>query len=121
MEYQYIDPQKIKDMLFNDGSYVVEFCEAGITSFEEFITNFEKYLMARNMDDLRKAGHKIKPGAQMMGADEVVEEYEHSKQLLEEEADDSALRDSVEKMTAICTAIQDDLSKLAESQNQAAE
>lgn len=104
-------------MLFNDASYVAEFCEAGVSSFEEFIANYEKFLLARNMEDLRKAGHKIKPGAQMMGADEVVEEYENAKALLNRGADQNDLLKSIHKMKEICATIQEELSELAENQN----
>lgn len=117
MSSQFIDTEKITNMLYKDSEYIVEFCEAGVTSFEEFIEHYEKNLLERNMADLRKAGHKIKPGAQMMGADEVVDEYEHAKDLLNNDADDEQLKESVRKMNSICTAIQKELSDLAEIQD----
>lgn len=117
MKYQFIDADKIIDMLFKDSEYVVEFCEAGVTSFDEFIENYRTHLLDRNMTDLRKAGHKIKPGAQMMGADEVVDEYEHAKVLLDDNADDEKLEQSVDKMNSICTTIKKELTHLADSQN----
>lgn len=113
MSYRFINPDKIRELLFGDATYVTEFCEAGIISFEEFINNFEKHLLDRNMEDLRKAGHKIKPGAQMMGADEVVEEYEKAKILLDDEADQKELQEAVDKMKDICFTIKDELSELA--------
>lgn len=115
MTYHFINPEKIKNILFDDDEYVIEFCEAGVTSFEEFIENFEKHLMNRNMKDLRKAGHKIKPGAEMMGVVEVIEEYEHAKTLLNEGAKENVLRQSVNKMKEICTTVQKELSCLAEN------
>ena len=117
MKFRYIEPQKIVDVLFDDSQYVVEFCEAGISSLNEFIENFSKHLLERNMENLRKAGHKIKPGAQMMGADEVIEEYEHAKQLLTEDADEDNLNASVEKMQSICTTVKEELNQLAQNQN----
>ena len=117
MSYHFIKPEKIRDMLFNDASYVAEFCEAGLSSFEEFIDHYEKYLLERNMEDLRKAGHKIKPGAQMMGAHEVVEEYENAKELLNNEANQEDLVESVTKMKNICSSICSELSELAGSKN----
>lgn len=114
MNYHFIDPEKITDILFNDGEFVVEFCEAGATSFAEFIENYCTHLLDRNMEDLRKAGHKIKPGAQMMGANEVVEEYEKAKSLLRAEADREKLEQSVKKMKEICSTIQNELSQLAQ-------
>jgi hypothetical protein len=117
MKYQFIDADKIIDMLFKDSEYVIEFCEAGVTSFDEFIENYRLHLLDRNMTDLRKAGHKIKPGAQMMGADEVVDEYEHAKSLLNDDADNKKLEKSVDKMRSICSTIQDELTHLANSQD----
>jgi hypothetical protein len=117
MGYQIIDPEKIENMLFDNAEYVAEFCEAGIISFEEFIENYSIHLMDRNMEDLRKAGHKIKPGAQMMGADEVIEEYENAKKLLNDDATKEALEESVNKMKKMCAIIQDELNRLAESRS----
>jgi prefoldin subunit 5 len=117
MKYHFIDPQKISNMLFDDSEYVIEFCEAGVSSLNEFIENFQNHLLTRNVEDLRKAGHKIKPGVQMMGADEVVEEYEHAKELLDQDAEQDKLTASVDKMNSICSTIQEELAQLAQSQN----
>lgn len=117
MDYNFINPGKITDMLYEDVDYVIDFCEAGVSSFDEFIKNFRTHLLDRNMEDLRKAGHKIKPGAQMMGADEVVEEYENAKTLLKEEADLKELQKSIDKMEEICTSVKNELTKLADNQN----
>lgn len=117
MDYHFIDPEKITDMLYGDAKYVVDFCEAGVTSFEEFIDNFRVHLMDRNMEDLRKAGHKIKPGAQMMGAHDVVEEYENAKKLISKNADKEELERSADKMQQMCKTIQNELTQLANNQN----
>jgi HPt (histidine-containing phosphotransfer) domain-containing protein len=101
MDYKIIDAEKISSMLFDDAEYVAEFCNAGVVSFDEFLDNFNDHLLNRNMEDLRRAGHKIKPGAQMMGADEVVEEYEHAKELLENEASSESLQESADRMKKI--------------------
>lgn len=115
MTYRFIKPDKIKNILFDDEEYVIEFCEAGVTSFKEFLENFQKHLLDRNLEDLRKAGHKIKPGAEMMGAIEVIEEYEHAKNLLNDGAQKNDLQQSAKKMKEICTTVQKELSKLAET------
>lgn len=117
MEYQIIDPEKIENMLFNNAEYVAEFCEAGVESFNEFIENYSIYLLDRNLEDLRKAGHKIKPGAQMMGANEVIEEYENAKKLLNDAATKEDLQKSVDKMKNMCNVIQDELNRLADNSN----
>lgn len=114
MSYRYIDANKIKDMLFDDNDYIIEFCEAGLKSFKEFMESYRCNLLNCDMKELRKAGHKIRPGALMMGAEEVVEEYENAKNLMEQEADQSALVESVNKMNEICTTIQNELSHLAQ-------
>ncbi len=117
MDYNFIDPKKITDMLYGDTKYVKDFCKAGVTSFDEFIENFRVHLLDRNMEDLRKAGHKIKPGAQMMGADEVVEQYEEAKTLLREEVETKELKKSADKMHEMCKTIQNELTQLADNQN----
>jgi HPt (histidine-containing phosphotransfer) domain-containing protein len=117
MTYQFIKPKKITEMLFDDAEYVVEFCEAGVSSFDEFISNYRTHLLERNIEDLRKAGHKIKPGAKMMGADEVVDEYENAKSLIRDNAEQDKLQNSVEKMQKICDTVQSELNQLADQQN----
>ena len=117
MKYRFIDPEKISEMLYNDAEYVADFCEAGVSSFEEFKENFSTHLLDRNMEDLRRAGHKIKPGAQMMCAEEVIDEYEHAKELLKQEADTDELSKSADKMEEICSTIIEELTRLARNPN----
>lgn len=112
-QYQFIKPDKIKDMLFDDTQYITEFCEAGITSIGEFNQKFRNNLKEQDLEELKKAGHKIKPGAQMMGADEVVEEYEHAKSLLTENAEEHELEEVIQKMDQICTTIKKELVQLS--------
>lgn len=115
MDYKYIKPDKISEMLFGDDSYIVEFCEAGITSFSEFNENFTTHLLNRNLKELRNAGHKIKPGAQMMGADEVVEEYTKARSMLEDDASREKLEKSVQTMDLICSTILEELNTLSKN------
>ncbi|TYP95468.1 hypothetical protein LX73_0773 [Fodinibius salinus] len=114
MSYQIIKPQENLDMILGAPEHVVEFCEAAIESITEFKTNFHKHLTDRNIEELRGAGHKIKPGAQMMGADIVLENYEHGKDLIKEEADQEELKALANEMDEICTKIKEDLDKLVE-------
>jgi hypothetical protein len=116
MDYCFINPGKIRDMLFNDAEYIVDFCEAGVATFEEFVQSYRIHLMKRDMEKLRRAGHKMKPGAQMMGAEKVIDEYEEAKKLLEAKADDESLAASVSKMNTVCSAVQKELGRLAEEQ-----
>lgn len=117
MTYRIIDPDKISNMLFDDPEYIIEFCEAGVSSFKEFSANFQQHLTDRNMEDLRKAGHKIKPGAQMMGANVVVEKYEKAKELLRNQADNEELTKAADKMGEICSTIQSELTELAKEKS----
>lgn len=115
MDYKYIEPDKISEMLFNESEYVIEFCEAGVLSFTEFKDNFHNHLLDRNMKKLREAGHKIKPGAKMMGAIEVVDNYEKAKKRLDEDGADEELKELVDTMDSICTTIIDELNHLAQN------
>lgn len=117
MNYNYINAEKIKGMLFQDPAYVQEFCEAGIQSFNEFIQHYRLHLLNRDMQPLRKAGHKIRPGAQMMGVDEVVEEYEHAKYLLQQQASQEQLQQSVSRMNKLCSTVKDELEMLTHELN----
>lgn len=100
-------------MLFDDDEYIVEFCEAGTSSFSEFNENFSTHLLNRNLEELREAGHKIKPGAQMMGAHKIVEEYTKAREMLEENVPKEKLAQSVDTMDTLCAAILKELNILS--------
>jgi HPt (histidine-containing phosphotransfer) domain-containing protein len=112
MRYQYISPEKIKELLFNESEFVAEFCEAGLQTLGEFQEQYRTHVLDRNMNALRKAGHKMKPGASMMGADIIVHEYENVKELLKQDADLKKLQSSVEQMEKLCEAISEELNTL---------
>ena len=109
------DPEKIVDfstlneMLFGESKYIKEFAEAAILSFREFRENYTLILLKRDEVNFRKAGHKIKPVAQMLGVDMILEEYEHAKTLIWEEKPTSELGDSSQKMNAILDRVLDEL------------
>ncbi len=92
-------------MLYGDEQYIKEFAEAAITSFQEFKRDFTHYLLERDEESLRKAGHKIKPVAQMLGIQEILDEYEHSKTLLWENKPDADLTKSSEKMNSLLSRV----------------
>lgn len=77
-----VDEQLIYDLLYGDEKFVKEFAEATEESFTEFAQNYRKYLLVQDETNFRKAGHKIKPVAQMLNLHMIVDEYEHAKQLL---------------------------------------
>lgn len=109
-----IDFTALNEMLYGDERYIKEFSEAAVISFFEFKTNYSKYLELRNEDAFRKAGHKIKPVAQMLGLNGILEEYEHAKILLWEDKDDSEIRASIAKMDKICSSVLNELENISD-------
>ncbi len=100
-------------MLYGEASYIKEFAEAALTSFKEFQDNYSLFLKDRDEVNFRKAGHKIKPVAQMLGLGLIIEEYEHGKVLIWEERSDSEINDSCKKMDDICTRVLEELRDIA--------
>src|SRR5699024_2850204 len=114
MAYKYINEKEISELLFNEPEHVIEFCEAGVISFTEFRDNFSRYLLSRNLEGLRKAGHKIRPGAQLMGADIIIDKYERARDKLDAgEASDEHLRKSAKQMNELCSTVIGELQDLA--------
>lgn len=109
-----IDFTYINETLYGDKDFIKEFCSAAILSFSEFKENYQKHLFNRNEPELRKAGHKIKPVAQMLKLDAVLDEYENAKILLAEESPDDQLKTSVSKMNNTCSEILKELEETIE-------
>ncbi len=97
-----IDIDKIYKMLFNEQKYVIEFAEASIQSFSEFSDHYSKYLLDKDMENLRRAGHKIKPVVQMLEIDELLDEYEKAKEMLIDGRPKKELEISIHKIQVIC-------------------
>lgn len=108
----YIDIEKIRKLLYDDAEFISEFSEAASDSFREFSEKYEQHLLSRNEKEFRKAGHKIKPVALMIGVDEVVEEYENAKTLLHNNEPDKKLRESADKIKSITSDVISDLESL---------
>lgn len=104
-----IDFSSLNDMLYGDDAYIKEFAEAAVISFSEFQSNYSKYLSARDETNLRRAGHKIKPVAQMLGLQLLIDEYEVGKSVLWEEKSDEELNQSIKKVDEICSKILSEL------------
>lgn len=104
-----VDFSGLNDMLYGEEKYIQEFAEAAISSFDEFSENYKKYLTVRDEANFRKAGHKIKPVAQMLGLKSIIEEYEHAKTLLWDNKPDEDLQASSAKVQGICTHVIDEL------------
>eukprot|EP00039_Didymoeca_costata_P021644 m.345065 g.345065 ORF g.345065 m.345065 type:complete len:116 (+) comp25710_c0_seq1:379-726(+) len=107
-----IDFTSLNEMLYGDERYIKEFAEAAVISFSEFKTNYSKYLKARDEENFRRAGHKIKPVAQMLGLNGIIEEYENAKTLIWEEHPETDLQASTHKMDSICTQVLNELENM---------
>lgn len=108
----YLDLSQIKEMLYDNENYIREFAAATESSFNEFAENYEKFLLQRNEEKFRKAGHKIKPVAQMLGVDKIVEEYEHGKTLLWDDKNEDELKKSITRIKKICDGVIEELDQL---------
>lgn len=104
-EQPLIDIELINNMLYGDEAYVKEFASASIQSFSEFKTKFRQDVLNRDMDELRRAGHKIKPVASMLHLDPILEMYEKSKKLLEQNAPKDDLEQIVNEMDDFCQRV----------------
>ncbi len=100
-------------MLYGEESYIKEFAEAALTSFAEFQENYSSYLLQRDEVNFRKAGHKIKPVAQMLGLGVIIEEYELAKSLIWDQKEEAELKASVKKMDKICNQVLAELNEIA--------
>jgi len=109
-----VEKQIILDLLFGDENYVKEFAAASVESFTEFKNNFEQSVLNRDMESLRKAGHKIKPVAMMMKLDAILDMYERSKEYLEHKEPDSKLEAVTDEMNQYCGQLLDELKELAD-------
>ncbi|MDX1672516.1 MAG: taurine dioxygenase [Balneolaceae bacterium] len=109
---KYIDREKIGELLYRQENFVREFAEAAELSFKEFEQDYTTYLLKRDETNFRKAGHKIKPIAQMLEIEEIVDEYEHAKRLLWDEAAREKLQESADRIQRICKQIIRELKEL---------
>ncbi len=100
-----VDFSSLNEMLYGDDRYIKEFAEAAVVSFNEFKESFKNLLIAKDEENLRKAGHKIKPVAQMLGLQQIIDEYEHAKALLWDENPDEGIQASIKKMNDICEQV----------------
>jgi hypothetical protein len=102
---RYIHRKKIADLLYDDDKFIREFAEATETSFREFSGHYRKFLLNRDEDNFRRAGHKIKPVIQMLEIPDILEEYEQAKEMLWNQKKDEKLEQSADKIDRICEQI----------------
>lgn len=107
-----VDVQLVRDMLYDDDGYINEFSNASIQSFGEFKKHFKESVLAREMDELRRAGHKIKPIAMMLNLDQLLEMYESSKTYLEENRSTEELTNLTQKMDTYCEKVISEFNEL---------
>jgi len=103
--YTYIDFRELSNMLYGESEYIAEFAEAAISSFNEYDEHYRKYLLNRDEENFRRAGHKIKPVAQMLNVHILLEEYENAKQLLWDQEKDELLQKSVERTSSVISEV----------------
>lgn len=112
---QKIHRDMIENMMYGEEKYIREFAEASISSFSEFKEQFSKHLLNRDMENLRHAGHKIKPAALMLNLNELMELYKFSKDQLENSADRSELKKTAEKVDTFCEQVIQDFENIIEN------
>lgn len=112
-----IDFRKVSEMLFHEEKYIREFARASILTFRDFAGQFRRALLEKDLENLRRAGHKVRPVAQLLGLENLIEEYERSKSDLENagiigspprEEDlttESSLTRSAERVDEICKRV----------------
>ncbi|WP_083750117.1 hypothetical protein [Rhodohalobacter halophilus] len=108
----FVDVGIIREMLYDDDGYVKEFSKASIQSFSEFQTNFKESVLARDMEELRRAGHKIKPVAMMLKLQPVIDMYEKSKDYIKENRSTEELADLTNEMDVYCDQILSEFNEL---------
>ena len=110
-----VDFTTLNEMLFGEAKYIKEFADAAVISFEEFKENYTLFLIQRDEVNFRKAGHKIKPVAQMLGLNMILDEYENAKSLIWDEKPDADLGDSSQKMSGIIDQVLVELKEVSAS------
>tara|TARA_R100001143_G_C3358405_1_gene134005 strand:- start:1210 stop:1560 length:351 start_codon:yes stop_codon:yes gene_type:complete len=110
-----VDREVIKNLLYGDDDYLDEFVQVSIISFTEFKENFDKHLSNRDLASLRTTGHKVKPVAQMMNLHGLLELYEKSKLVIQDNLSDEELNTVLEKMDAYCEILLKELENLIEA------
>jgi len=103
--YSYIDFSELSKMLYGESKYIAEFAEAAMSSFREYDEHYRKYLLNRDEENFRRAGHKIKPVAQMLNVHDLLKEYENAKQLLWDQEKDELLQKSTQRTSSVISEV----------------
>lgn len=117
MNRSIVDREVIKNLLYGDEDYMDEFVKVSIISFKEFKDNFDRHLSNRDLASLRATGHKVKPVAQMMNLHGLLELYERSKLVIQDNMPDNELNSVLKKMDTYCEVLLKELANLIEAPN----
>lgn len=101
-----IQIETIRKLLMGQDEFIEEFATASIESFGEFSDQMKVHLPARNQEAFRRAGHKIKPVAQMLDQETLLAAYEETKVRLNRDATDDEIQESMETLASLCEEIQ---------------
>lgn len=107
-----VDEEKVRELLYGDEDYLKEFAGAAVESYTEFRDHYARAMETGDLAFLRKAGHKIKPSAQMLEFEELLEEYEHGKDLLDGDGSEEKRKESAGRMTEYCDLIIGEMKEL---------
>lgn len=111
---QIVELEVIKNLLYGDEDYLDEFVKVSIISFTEFKENFNTHLSKRDLASLRTTGHKVKPVAQMMNLHGLLDLYEKSKVVIQENKSDADLNEILHQMEIYCKTLLEELNNLIE-------
>ncbi|HLR76594.1 MAG TPA: hypothetical protein VK106_02970 [Balneolaceae bacterium] len=100
-----VNLSNIVELYDHDEELLNEFYETAIESFSKFKKEFRDHLLQRDLNNLRRVGHRIKPVAQTLGVEVVNVEYKKAKKYLKQEVSDEMLKKSVHNMESICDKI----------------
>lgn len=104
--------EKIRELLMDQDEFIMEFSEASIESFSEFSTAFSKFMQEKDLENLRRAGHKIKPVAQMLNVGRIIDLYEEGKTQLTENAPKEDLQKTVDQVEQLCGKIVEEFDEI---------
>ncbi len=110
-----INFDEVIKLIGSDNNHLKEFCEAGIISFTDFKKEYKQHLLNQDLKSLHKSGHRIKPVAQLLGLQTIINYYEKDKQILTDDKSDEKLKKSVQKMENRCDKIIDAFKNKKES------
>jgi hypothetical protein len=116
MKDKLVQFDQLNEMLDDDPAYFREICEAAIMSFTYYRDDYRKSMLSNDLALLRKAGHRIRPVSQMIGVDKIMAEYENAKKLLDSDATNEHIKDSITTTESLCNQIIDEFhQKMEES------